>query len=92
MAIGLTEEHEALAESVRGFAERNITSQVVRAALEALELGGRGPTVEELNGEGFPYSPYVLRRPELLDFLTQAPGEHASFGDSVAALTGMMAQ
>jgi 3-oxochol-4-en-24-oyl-CoA dehydrogenase len=35
MAIGLTEEHEALAESVRGFAERNITTQVVRAALEA---------------------------------------------------------
>ena len=35
MAIGLTEEHEALAESVRGFAERHITTQVVRAALEA---------------------------------------------------------
>ncbi|RAY13868.1 acyl-CoA dehydrogenase [Actinomadura craniellae] len=35
MAIGLTEEHEALAESVRGFAERNITTTVVRAALEA---------------------------------------------------------
>jgi alkylation response protein AidB-like acyl-CoA dehydrogenase len=35
MAIGLTEEHEALAESVRGFAERNITTQIVRAALEA---------------------------------------------------------
>jgi alkylation response protein AidB-like acyl-CoA dehydrogenase len=35
MAIGLTEEHEALAESVRGFAERNITTQVVRTALEA---------------------------------------------------------
>jgi hypothetical protein len=42
------------------------TTADVRAALEALELGGRGPTVEELNGEGFPYSPYVLRRPELL--------------------------
>jgi hypothetical protein len=38
----------------------------VRAALEALGLEGRGPSVEELNGEGFPYSPYVLRRPELL--------------------------
>ncbi|WP_019633710.1 acyl-CoA dehydrogenase [Actinomadura atramentaria] len=35
MAIGLTEEHEALAESVRGFAERNIPATVVRAALEA---------------------------------------------------------
>ncbi|MCW2698725.1 MAG: uncharacterized protein JWQ45_260 [Blastococcus sp.] len=38
----------------------------VRAALEALSLPGRGPSVEELNGEGFPYSPYVLRRPGLL--------------------------
>ncbi|WP_067820710.1 acyl-CoA dehydrogenase [Actinomadura kijaniata] len=35
MAIGLTEEHEALAESVRGFAERNVPATVVRAALEA---------------------------------------------------------
>jgi hypothetical protein len=42
------------------------TTADVRAALEALGLEGRGPTVEELNGEGFPYSPYVLRRPELL--------------------------
>lgn len=42
------------------------TTADVRAALEALGLPGRGPTVEELNGEGFPYSPYVLRRPELL--------------------------
>jgi len=38
----------------------------VRAALEALKLPGRGPSVEELNGEAFPYSPYVLRRPGLL--------------------------
>ncbi|MFC5753557.1 acyl-CoA dehydrogenase [Actinomadura rugatobispora] len=37
MAIGLTEEHEALAESVRGFAERNITATVVRSALDADE-------------------------------------------------------
>ena len=42
------------------------TTADVRAALEALELPGRGPSVEELNGEAFPYSPYVLRRPELL--------------------------
>ncbi|WP_026415354.1 acyl-CoA dehydrogenase [Actinomadura oligospora] len=35
MAIGLTEEHEALAESVRGFAERYVPEAVVRAALEA---------------------------------------------------------
>lgn len=42
------------------------TTADVRAALEALGLQGRGPSVEELNGEGFPYSPYVLRRPQLL--------------------------
>lgn len=34
----------------------------------------------------------IVRRPELLDFLTQAPGERAGFAESVAALTGMMAQ
>ena len=34
----------------------------------------------------------IVRRPELLDFLTQAPAERAGFADSVAALTGMMAQ
>jgi hypothetical protein len=42
------------------------TTADVRAALESLSLAGRVPTVEELNGEGFAYSPYVLRRPELL--------------------------
>jgi flagellum-specific ATP synthase len=34
----------------------------------------------------------IVRRPELLDFLTQAPAERAPFGDSVAALVGMMGQ
>ncbi len=42
------------------------TTADVRAALETLGLEGRGPSVEELNGEGFPYSPYVLRRADLL--------------------------
>ncbi|WP_344235281.1 acyl-CoA dehydrogenase [Actinocorallia libanotica] len=37
MAIGLTEEHEDLAASVRGFAERYVTQAVVRAALDAEE-------------------------------------------------------
>jgi hypothetical protein len=50
------------------------TTADVRAALEALELEGRGPTVEELNGEAFPYSPYVLRRPELLTPAAMAAG------------------
>lgn len=35
MAIGLSEEHEALRESVSGWAERNIPAEVVRAALAA---------------------------------------------------------
>ena|SRR5437868_9742855 len=35
MTIGLTEEHKALADSVRGFTERNVSGAVVRAALEA---------------------------------------------------------
>jgi hypothetical protein len=48
------------------------TTADVRAALSALGFDGRGPTVEELNGEGFPYSPYVLRRRELLAPATMA--------------------
>ncbi|MCG5216244.1 acyl-CoA dehydrogenase [Streptosporangium sp. KLBMP 9127] len=35
MAIGLSEEHEALRESVAGWAERNIPAEVVRAAVGA---------------------------------------------------------
>ncbi|WP_248963539.1 acyl-CoA dehydrogenase [Sphaerisporangium perillae] len=35
MAIGLSEEHEALRESVSGWAERNIPAEVVRAAVGA---------------------------------------------------------
>lgn len=42
------------------------TTADVRTALEVLGVPGRGPSVEELNGEGFPYSPYVLRKRELL--------------------------
>jgi hypothetical protein len=42
------------------------TTADVRAGIEALGVAGRNPSVEELNGEGFPYSPYVLRRPDLL--------------------------
>jgi hypothetical protein len=54
------------------------TTADVRAGLEALGLAGRGPVVEELNGEGFPYSPYVLRRPGLM-----APAAMAVMADSV---------
>src|SRR6266516_1442988 len=35
MAIGLTEEHEALAKAVRGWAERHVRPDVVRQALDA---------------------------------------------------------
>ncbi|MFI0404908.1 acyl-CoA dehydrogenase [Actinomadura sp. 3N508] len=59
MAIGLTEEHEALAASVRGFAERNITSRTVRdadtgfwPALAAQGLPGLH-LPEEAGGQGF---------------------------------------
>ena len=55
------------------------TTADVRAGLEALGLQGRGPVVEELNGEGFPYSPYVLRRPGLM-----APAAMAAMAASAA--------
>ena len=54
------------------------TTADVRAALEALGLEGRGPSVEELNGEGFPYSPYVLRRADLLTPAAMAASESAA--------------
>ncbi len=38
------------------------TTADVKAALSAFGLQTRGPSVEELNNEGFLYSPYVLRR------------------------------
>ncbi|MET0764781.1 MAG: hypothetical protein ABWY29_07940 [Blastococcus sp.] len=60
------------------------TTADVRAALEALGLQGRGPSVEELNGEGFPYSPYVLRRPELLTPAAMAANSTAATDDAVA--------
>ncbi|WP_283138413.1 acyl-CoA dehydrogenase [Rhizohabitans arisaemae] len=37
MAIGLSEEHEALRDSVRGWAERNIPATAVRAAVDAAD-------------------------------------------------------
>jgi hypothetical protein len=42
------------------------TTADVRSGIEALGVAGRSASVEELNVEGFPYSPYVLRRRELL--------------------------
>lgn len=44
-------------------ADRRVwTTADVKAALSIFGLQGRGPSVEELNNEGFLYSPYVLRR------------------------------
>src|SRR5579875_1795986 len=39
MALAVTEEHQALAESVRGWAERNAGPSVVRAAVDAADAG-----------------------------------------------------
>ena len=51
--------------NIGGQADRRVwTTADVRAALAIFGLQGRGPSVEELNGEGFLYSPYVLRRPQ----------------------------
>ena len=56
------------------------TTADVRAAIEALGVAGRTPSVEELNVEGFPYSPYVLRRPDLLTpaAMNAGPGRPAA--------------
>ena len=61
------------------------TTADVRAALEALGLQGRGPSVEELNGEGFPYSPYVLRRPQLMTPAAMAASPAAATVGATAA-------
>lgn len=51
--------------NIGAHADRRVwTTADVRAALAIFGLQGRGPSVEELNGEGFLYSPYVLRRPQ----------------------------
>jgi hypothetical protein len=61
------------------------TTADVRAALDALGLAGRGPTVQELNGEGFPYSPYVLRTPELLAPAAMTAGPRKAAAAAAAA-------
>lgn len=45
---------------------RQWTTADVKAALSSIGATGRVPAVEELNAEGFMYSPYVLRRPDLV--------------------------
>lgn len=51
---------------------RQWTTADVKAGLAALRAPGRTPAVEELNSEGFMYSPYVLRRPDLVAAATAA--------------------
>ncbi|MEI4280404.1 hypothetical protein [Klenkia terrae] len=65
------------------------TTADVRAALEALGVRGRSPAVEELNGEGFPYSPYVLRRRELLAPATLASQPAVRTAAPTATPTGV---
>ena len=48
-------------------------------------MGAYSPGTDPLIDEA------IVRRPEILDFLKQAPNERGDFADSVAALTGMMA-
>lgn len=45
---------------------RQWTTADVKAALSSIQATGRVPAVEELNAEGFMYSPYILRRPDLV--------------------------
>lgn len=45
---------------------RQWTTADVKAALSSIGASGRVPAVEELNAEGFMYSPYILRRPDLV--------------------------
>ena len=52
MAIGLTEEHAALAAAVRGWAERYVTADVVRTALDAPGHAELPPFWRALAGQG----------------------------------------
>lgn len=57
---------------------RQWTTADVKAALTALGSAGRVPAVEELNSEGFMYSPYVLRRPDLVAAATAVAAASAT--------------
>ncbi|HEY8480942.1 MAG TPA: acyl-CoA dehydrogenase [Spirillospora sp.] len=79
MAIGLTEEHEALAASVRGFAERNITPRAVRdgdtafwPALAAQGLPGLH-LPEDVGGQGFGLLEQAVALEELGRVLVPGP-------------------
>ncbi|MCW2676068.1 MAG: uncharacterized protein JWR70_1108 [Modestobacter sp.] len=63
------------------------TTADVRSGIEALGVAGRSPAVEELNGEGFPYSPYVLRRRELIEPMNLPSARGAALPPSSAGPT-----
>ena len=63
------------------------TTADVRSGIEALGVAGRSPAVEELNGEGFPYSPYVLRRRELIEPMNLPSARGAAMPPSNAGPT-----
>src|SRR5260370_611714 len=54
MAIGLTDEDDAQAAAVRGWAERHVTPGVVRAALDAQAESGLPPFWQALADQGLP--------------------------------------
>jgi len=62
---------------------RQWTTADVKAALSSIEASGRVPAVEELNSEGFMYSPYILRRPDLVAAASAVAASTAT--DSAAA-------
>ncbi|MDQ4038836.1 MAG: hypothetical protein M3313_10935 [Actinomycetota bacterium] len=61
---------------------RQWTTADVKAALSSIGASGRVPAVEELNAEGFMYSPYILRRPDLV---AAASAVAAATAESAAA-------
>ncbi|MGI8652803.1 MAG: hypothetical protein ACR2I7_08420, partial [Geodermatophilaceae bacterium] len=61
---------------------RQWTTADVKAALSSIGVIGRVPAVEELNSEGFMYSPYVLRRPDLVAAASAVAVASAAASDS----------
>lgn len=64
----------------------------MRAGIEALGVAGRSPSVEELNGEGSPYSPYILRRRELIEPMNLPSARGAAMPPAPAGAAGPPAQ
>ncbi|MFS2291681.1 MAG: acyl-CoA dehydrogenase [Actinomadura sp.] len=95
MAIGLTEEHEALAASVRGFAERNITSQVVREGGEGVLAGLAAQGLpglhlpEDAGGQGFGILEQAVALEELGRALVPGPYTPTVLASAVLHASGL---